>query len=136
VLGAFVASLKGGLVYNTWPTMNGALVPDDLLAIEPWYHNPFENPVMAQFDHRLVAYGLVLCVAIEAWRVFAAPASRQMRLSAAMLMAGVLAQAGLGIWTLLEAVPIGLGIAHQAGAAILLVIAVRHLHVASRNASD
>ncbi len=134
VIGAFVASLKGGLVYNTWPTMNGTLVPDDLWAIEPWWHNPFENPVMAQFIHRLIAYSVVVLVAIEAVRTFASGADREARGSSALLMAGVLGQAALGIWTLLEAVPLGLGIAHQACAAILLVIAVRHMHVAARKA--
>lgn len=131
VIGAFVASLKGGLVYNTWPTMNGALVPDDLMVIEPWYHNPFENPVMAQFNHRLVAYALVVLAALEAWRRMARGAGfiDAAGRSAAWLLAGVLAQAALGIWTLLQAVPIGLGIAHQSCAAILLALAVRHLHV-------
>jgi len=132
VIGAFVASLQGGLVYNTWPSMNGTLIPHDLMAIEPWYHNPFENPVMAQFNHRLVAYLVVALVAVEAWRTFASGAGREARVSAGLLLAGVLGQAGLGIWTLLEAVPLSLGIAHQSCAAILLVIAVRHLHVVSR----
>jgi heme a synthase len=137
VIGAFVASLKGGLVYNTWPTMNGALVPGDLFAIEPWYHNPFENPVMAQFIHRLIAYTVVIAVAVEAWRVLASPATeRRLVVSVWLLLAGVLGQAALGIWTLLEAVPIGLGIAHQACAAILLVIAVRHLHLATYGAGE
>src|SRR6185436_15481229 len=67
VLGAFVASLKGGLTHNTWPTMNGKFIPDEILALEPWYHNPFENPVTAQFDHRLVAY--IVCAAV-AWNVW------------------------------------------------------------------
>lgn len=134
VLGAFVASLKGGLVYNTWPTMGGTFVPDDIGAVEPWYLNPFENPVTAQFDHRLVAYAVVALVALETWRTFARTASREARLSAALLLAGVLAQAALGIWTLLEAVPLGLGIAHQAGAAALLILAVRHLYVVRRRA--
>jgi len=132
VLGAFVASLKGGLVYNTWPSMGGAFVPDDIGAIEPWYLNPFENPVTAQFDHRLVAYAVLALVAFETWRTFASTASREVRISAALLAAGILAQVGLGIWTLLEAVPLGLGIAHQAGAAVLLVLAVRHLYVVRR----
>lgn len=134
VLGAFVASLKGGLVYNTWPSMGGALFPHDLMAIEPWYHNPFENPVTAQFNHRLVAYVVVALVAWEAWRTFSANATREARVSASLLAAGVLGQAALGIWTLLEAVPLSLGIAHQSCAAILLVLAVRHLHVVSRRA--
>jgi cytochrome c oxidase assembly protein subunit 15 len=132
VLGAFVASLKGGLVYNTWPTMGGALFPDDLMAVEPWWHNPFENPVMAQFNHRLVAYAVVALVAVEAWRTFTSGPGREARISAGLLIAGVLGQAALGIWTLLQAVPVELGIAHQSCAAILLVLAVRHLHVVSR----
>ncbi len=131
IVGAFVASLQGGLVYNTWPTMNGAFVPDDLLALEPWYHNPFENPVTAQFIHRLIAYAIVAAVAVEAWRVYDSPEKLDLRGSAALLLAAVIGQAALGIWTLLHAVPIGLGIAHQACAAILLVIAVRHLHLAT-----
>ncbi|HYD15166.1 MAG TPA: COX15/CtaA family protein [Hyphomicrobium sp.] len=134
VLGAFVASLKGGLVYNTWPTMDGALIPHDLMAIEPWWHNPFENAVTAQFNHRLVAYTVIVLVAFEAWRTFTSGAGREARVSAGLLVAGVLGQAALGIWTLLEAVPLGLGIAHQSCAAILLILAVRHLHVVSRRA--
>jgi heme a synthase len=133
ILGAFVASLKGGLTHNTWPTMNGKLIPDEILAIEPWYHNPFENPVTAQFDHRLVAYTVCAFVLWNVWTLLSAPRqTRAIRNSALLLLAGVLAQIALGIWTLLEAVPLGLGIAHQAGAAILLVIAVRHLHILRR----
>jgi cytochrome c oxidase assembly protein subunit 15 len=131
VLGAFVASLKGGLVYNTWPSMNGTWLPHDLFALEPWYHNPLENPVTAQFNHRLVAYLVVVLAAIEGWRSGVRGPDPETRRSAALLLAAVLAQAALGIWTLLEAVPIGLGIAHQGFAAVLLVVAVRHLHIAS-----
>lgn len=134
VLGAFVASLKGGLVYNTWPTMGGTLFPHDLMAIEPWYHNPFENPVTAQFNHRLVAYVVIALVAMSAWRAFYSNDRSDVRTSAALLVAGVLGQAALGIWTLLAAVPLELGIAHQSCAAILLILAVRHLHVSSRRA--
>ena len=135
VLGAFVAGLKGGLVYNTWPSMNGAFVPYDLWAIEPWYLNPFENPVMAQFNHRLVAYAITALAAFELWRTLRSrDVTATETRSAVLLMAGVLAQVALGIWTLLAAVPIGLGIVHQAAAAVLLVIAVRHLHVTRRGA--
>ncbi|WP_244438536.1 COX15/CtaA family protein [Hyphomicrobium nitrativorans] len=135
VLGAFVAGLKGGLVYNTWPSMNGAFVPYDLWAIEPWYLNPFENPVMAQFNHRLVAYAIAALAALELWRTLRnVERSGAETRSAVLLMAGVMAQVALGIWTLLAAVPIGLGIVHQAAAAVLLVIAVRHLHVVRRSA--
>lgn len=134
MLGAFVAGLKGGLVYNTWPIMNGDIVPYDLLAIEPWYLNPFENPVMAQFNHRLLAYAITVMAALELWRVLRSNAPQVVKGSAILLAAGILAQVALGIWTLLAAVPIGLGIAHQAVAAVVLMIAVRHLHVTIRGA--
>lgn len=130
MLGAFVAGLEGGLVYNTWPSMNGAVVPYDLWAVEPWYLNPFENPVMAQFNHRLVADAIAAMAAFELWRTLRSAAPPPVKQSAMLLMAAVLTQAALGIWTLLAAVPIGLGIAHQAVAAVVLIVAVRHWHVA------
>src|SRR5690606_1324854 len=58
-LGALVAGLKAGLTYNTWPLMDGKLVPDGLLAHSPWYVNFFENVTTVQFDHRIVAYAVV-----------------------------------------------------------------------------
>ena len=60
VLGAFVAGLKAGFTYNTWPLMDGKLVPDGLLSMSPWYLNPFENITMVQFNHRVMAYVLVV----------------------------------------------------------------------------
>jgi cytochrome c oxidase assembly protein subunit 15 len=135
VLGAFVAGLKAGLLYNTWPSMNGMLIPDDLLAMEPWYLNPFENPSMAQFDHRLVAYAVLVLAAVEVWRLARAGTRSEVKGSSHLLLAAVVAQAALGIWTLLHAVPLHLGIAHQAGAALVLIVAVRHLHVTRRVAT-
>ncbi|MFA5950669.1 MAG: COX15/CtaA family protein [Hyphomicrobium sp.] len=132
VLGAFVAGLKGGLLYNTWPDMNGKLVPDDILALTPWYANIFENPATAQFDHRLVAYVLVALAAAHVWSIFSRPRAAIVKGSAALLMAGILAQVVLGITTLLNAVPVGLGIAHQAAAAVLLVLVTRHVHITQR----
>ena len=58
-----MAGLDAGLVANTWPTMDGELVPHGLFVAEPWWRNLFENPVTAQFDHRMVAY-LILVVAL------------------------------------------------------------------------
>ncbi len=129
VLGAFVAGLKAGAGYNTWPLMDGRLIPDGLGAMQPWYRNLFENALTVQFNHRLVAYVLVAAAAWQAWalgtRAHASPA----RISAAVLAAAVLEQAALGIWTLLAQVPLALGLAHQAGAAAVFAIAVWHLHV-------
>src|SRR5579863_5484104 len=66
IAGAFVAGLRGGLVYNTFPLMNGYLVAPDYAAVSPWYRNPFENPVAAQFDHRVLAE-LTWLAAVSLW---------------------------------------------------------------------
>lgn len=126
-LGAFVAGLKAGLAYNTWPLMNGQVIPDGILSLSPWYLNVVENAVTVQFNHRLVAY---IVVALGLWHcvsIVRSGSSGEIRTSAVLLATGLLAQMALGIITLLHAVPIGLGIAHQGFAAIVLVIAVRHL---------
>lgn len=126
-LGAFVAGLKAGLAYNTWPLMNGQVVPDDLFALSPWLINFVENATTVQFNHRLVAY---IVVALGLWHcatLLRTIPSGEIRTSALLLATGLLAQTALGVITLLHAVPIGLGIAHQGFAAIVLAIAVRHL---------
>jgi heme a synthase len=133
VLGAFVAGLKGGLVHNTWPLMNGAFVPEDFTALSPWYLNLVENPATLQFLHRLLAY---LLVALALWHAISTAATADdddVIVSARILAAAFLVQAGLGISTLLAAaeaarIPIGLGLMHQGGAAIVLGFAVWHAH--------
>jgi cytochrome c oxidase assembly protein subunit 15 len=127
LLGAFVAGLKAGASYNTWPLMDGRLLPDGLGAMEPWYLNLFENALTVQFNHRLVAYALVLATLWHVWTLRGTPDSR-VRFTTAALAAAVLAQAVLGIATLLAQVPLALGLAHQAGAAAVFGVAVWHLH--------
>lgn len=124
--GAFVAGLDAGMAYNTWPTMDGAFLPDGLGVMTPWYANLFENALTVQFNHRSLAYAIALWVVIQAFAALRAEPSAW-RTSALILLAAVLAQIALGIWTLLAQVPIGLGLAHQAGAFVLLGIAVWHL---------
>ncbi|MDX2202778.1 MAG: COX15/CtaA family protein [Hyphomicrobiaceae bacterium] len=127
-LGALVAGMKAGLAYNTWPLMDGQLVPRGLLVMEPWYLNLFENAMTVQFNHRMVAY---LLAAVTAWHVAAVlrtAAGPQARASALALGLATLVQIGLGIWTLLAQVPLGLGLVHQLGAAILFSITVWHAH--------
>ena len=127
LLGAFVAGLKAGASYNTWPLMDGRLLPDGLGAMEPWYLNLFENALTVQFNHRLVAYALVFATLWHVWRPRGTRNSR-IRFTAAALAAAVLAQAALGVATLLAQVPLALGLAHQAGAAAVFGVAVWHLH--------
>jgi len=132
VLGALVAGLKAGLAYNTWPLMDGGLVPDGLAALEPWYLNVFENAATVQFNHRLMAYLVTGLALWQAWDLRRAGGAGPLSASASLLAAAVLCQVALGIWTLLAAVPLWLGLAHQAGAAAVFALAVRHAGLAAR----
>jgi cytochrome c oxidase assembly protein subunit 15 len=118
--GGFVAGLDAGMGYNTWPLMDGQLIPKGLMIMEPAWRNFFENAMTVQFDHRLIAYTVAAYAALHAWRV-------KSRAAKAVLHA-VLLQIGLGIWTLLAQVPLWLGLAHQAGAMIVFATAVWNLH--------
>lgn len=131
VLGALVAGMKAGLTHNTWPLMDGALIPDGLWVMSPWYLNPFENATTVQFNHRMVAYLIVVGVLWQAVSVMRADDFR-LAPSAFALAAGVLVQAALGIWTLLAHVPLSLGLAHQGVAAVVTGIAAWHLFLATR----
>ena len=128
LLGALVAGLKAGTAYNTWPLMDGSLVPGGLGAMEPWYLDLFENALTVQFNHRVAAYALVAAVLWHAWSAMRGTDGARSKGSALMLAAAVVAQGALGVWTLLAQVPLALGLAHQAGAAALFGIAVWHLH--------
>jgi cytochrome c oxidase assembly protein subunit 15 len=128
LLGALVAGLKAGQAYNTWPLMDGRIIPSGLGAIEPWYLNLFENAMTVQFNHRVVAYGLVVAVVWRAAVLFGSTARRGERRSAGCLALAVVMQLGLGIWTLLSHVPPALGVAHQAMAAIVFALAVWHCY--------
>jgi cytochrome c oxidase assembly protein subunit 15 len=124
-LGALVAGLHAGLIYNTWPLMDGSFVPavSLLLPETPWWANAFETVATVQFDHRMGAYilfALALAHALIAWRL--SPGMAMAR-RAGLVAALVTAQAGLGIMTLLLVVPIWAGVLHQAAAMIVLIAA-------------
>jgi cytochrome c oxidase assembly protein subunit 15 len=119
-LGGLVAGLDAGMGYNTWPLMDGQLIPRGLLIMEPLWRNFFENAMTVQFDHRLAAYAVTIYAAIYAWQV-------KGRAAKAVLHA-VLLQVALGIWTLLAQVPLWLGLAHQAGAMIVFATAIWVIH--------
>jgi cytochrome c oxidase assembly protein subunit 15 len=125
-LGALVAGLRAGLVYNSWPLMDGHWIPSGTFGLSPWPRSIVDDVTTAQFDHRIVAYAVVVCSlaqAFFAWR--AAPRTALAR--RAFGLAGLaLAQAALGIATLLLLVPIGLALAHQALALILFGLAMAH----------
>ena len=135
IAGAFVAGLKAGLTYNTWPLMDGHLIPNGLGMMSPWYLNLFENITAVQFNHRVIAYAVALIVAAHAFSLIRSADDERVQASAGLLVAAIVAQGGLGIWTLLAVVPLALALAHQGGAAVLFAIAVRHLFVVRQAAA-
>jgi cytochrome c oxidase assembly protein subunit 15 len=125
-LGALVAGLRAGRVYNTWPEIDGALIPSAarLWFEEPWWRNLFDNTLTVQFEHRMVAYALfalAILHAADAVRSRAGPAAVN---GAVWLAVAIVVQAALGIQTLLHQVPILLGLAHQAMAIVVLTLAI------------
>ncbi|MBT7612042.1 MAG: heme A synthase, partial [Rhodospirillaceae bacterium] len=124
VSGAFVAGLDAGLYYNTFPLMDGQLVPSGYLADDPWWLNPFQNIAVVQFNHRLLAVATVLVILAYWLWVRSSSLTRRTRHAASTLAAMALVQAGLGIATLLAYVPVWLGALHQAGALVLFTLAL------------
>jgi cytochrome c oxidase assembly protein subunit 15 len=125
-LGALVAGLRAGLVYDTWPLIEGAFVPDaaSLFAAAPGgLRNLFENPLTVQFDHRMVAYALWIFAVLHALDT---ARSREALAGALTLAAAITIQASLGILTLVHAVPLPLALAHQGMALVVLALAVIH----------
>ena len=125
-LGALVAGLRAGLIYDTWPLMGSSLVPGEAFRPNP-LQAIFGDPATAQFDHRMIGYAVVAFAIVQAIAALrAAPGS--LLASRAMVLAAVaLLQVGLGIATLLTFVPIELALAHQAIALALFGLAVVHL---------
>lgn len=135
--GGFVAGIRAGLAYNTFPLMNGYVVPPDILLLEPWYLNFFSNMATVQFDHRLIAWLLAFAVPWFWFKSRAAALAPRARLACNLLLLALALQITLGIATLLHVVPVALAAAHQAGAMILfgIVLWVNHeLRVMSRAA--
>jgi cytochrome c oxidase assembly protein subunit 15 len=127
--GGLVAGIHAGLAYNTFPLMGGALVPRDIMLIEPWYLNFFYNMATVQFDHRAIAWVLALTVSVFWWSVRASPdAPGPARSGANLLLALLVLQVTLGICTLLFVVPLSLAALHQAGAILLFAASLNVAH--------
>jgi cytochrome c oxidase assembly protein subunit 15 len=131
LLGGLVAGLDAGMAYNTWPLMDGAIVPDGLFAVSPAWLNAFENALTVQFNHRVAAILVVVAALFTWWRSRSLPASAARKLGL-LLVAVVGLQFALGIWTLLAQVPLALGLAHQAGALALIAVATLLAHATRR----
>jgi len=127
-LGALVAGSRAGLSYNTWPLMDGAVIPPlaDLFVTRPWYENFFDNVALVQFQHRAVAYVLFVLVYIHASIVKQVHPGSGLVGQVNLLLAAVLAQSILGIMALLLVVPLWAALSHQVLAMATLAVAVWH----------
>lgn len=119
ITGGFVAGIRAGKAYNTFPLMNGHILPPESFMIDPWYLNFFNNMALVQFDHRLGAWLLAFLVPWFVFKVRAIDVPNRARWAANLLLLALVIQISLGIATLLLAVPIALGAAHQAGSMLV-----------------
>ena len=127
-LGALVAGLDAGLVFNTWPQIDGALIPsaERLWFESPAWRNLFENTLTVQFDHRMVAYALWIAATLHLVDVIRARRGGAVLNGALALACAVTLQAGIGIVTLLHQAPLPLALLHQIMGIVVLTIAVIH----------
>ena len=126
LLGALVAGLHAGFIYNSWPLMDGRFAPGDAFVQSPWWINFFENPGMAQFDHRMGAYVIAFVVFALWWKERRLMLPRLAKRSGIALVHLTIFQIALGITTLLLQAPEFLAALHQLTAALLLCAAVWH----------
>ena len=127
-LGALVAGLRAGYIYNTWPLIDGGLIPQAarLFSTSPLWRNFFENALTVQFDHRMLAYTIWICALLHAIDAARTAGKGTALAGAITLAAAVTLQAALGIWTLLEVAPLSLSLFHQAMAMLVLTAATLH----------
>ena len=123
LLGGFVAGLDAGLTYNTWPLMDGQFVPEGAYATSPVWLTPFENVTTVQFNHRMMGYAVFASVIA----LFIAGMRQGLKApTGAYLVAAVVVQVLLGIWTLIAGMPLWLAALHQFGAVVLLTASLIH----------
>lgn len=138
--GALVAGLRAGYIYNTWPLIDDAFIPpaEELARLSPWWANLVDNVTTVQFNHRMLAYVLLALASIHLIDVAVSAGGRAAR-GATVLFGHIVAQAGLGIATLLLVVPLWAALSHQALAMGVLAVATLHarrLSAAERAAEE
>jgi len=128
ISGAFVAGLRAGFVFNTFPKMDGQWIHKDLLSMQPLWRNFTESLLTVQFDHRVLA--TLTLLTISAFWLYARNRGMPTRARPALnlLMITVLVQFSLGIATLLMFVPTTLGVLHQGTAMVLFTLALYYNH--------
>ena len=128
ISGGFVAGLKAGKIYNTFPMMGNYWVPPDVMALDPWWLNFFENMATVQFDHRILAITTFLLIIVYWYRMPRSDLPARVAKGVNALLHTAILQVALGIATLLLVVPIALAAAHQAIAMILFTVALYLCH--------
>lgn len=128
VTGGLVAGSRAGVVYRTFPLMHGDLVPPGVYALTPWWSNLIHNMGAIQFHHRMAAWALVLGVLVLLARSGLAPT--HVRRSIHLIVAAVAMQVTIGAYTVIAGVPVALGVAHQAGALLVITSLVWFAHSA------
>ncbi|RKF17030.1 heme A synthase [Roseovarius spongiae] len=124
LIGALVAGIDAGRSYTEWPLMGGALWPPQMMVIEPWWRNFFENPGTVQFIHRMIGY-LLLAFTVVVWLRGRRSAYTATRAAFSAGLIAVLAQIGLGIATVLTAAAWQVAIVHQMMAVAVWVLILR-----------
>lgn len=126
--GAFVAGMRAGFAYNTWPLMDGSVLPPEAWSLQPLSANILGNMALVQFTHRWLGPATLVMILAWATRCWPSTSTRQKKWLAAL--AGMaLAQVALGIATLLSHVEIAVAVAHQAGAMTLLTLLLINLRM-------
>jgi len=132
ISGGFVAGTDAGLAYNTFPLMGGKFIPDGLLTVQPAIMNLFENIVTIQFNHRLIAYFLVIVIPVFWFNVLRSQATARTKQIAHIMLVMLVIQVALGISTLLMHVPVSIASMHQGGALVLLTLSLLINHELGR----
>ncbi|MCP5092427.1 MAG: heme A synthase [Gammaproteobacteria bacterium] len=132
VSGGFVAGLKAGKIYNTFPMMGDYWLPPGMMALEPFWRNFFDNMTTVQFDHRWLAVTTFVMIVIYWFTARKVDLPRRARPAVNALLHTAVLQVALGISTLLLAVPVILGAAHQAVALLLFTVGLYLVHALRR----
>jgi len=129
IAGAFVAGLHAGKTYNTWPLMDGDIVPAGYLQLQPVWKNMFENIAAVQFNHRSLAY-IILGLAI--WVLISSSLNHRVNIKAKVFLGLLIWQVILGIWTLLAGDPLWLALLHQFSAIFVFLAVVSMMRTARK----
>ena len=117
ILGAFLAGLDGGLIYNSWPDMNGSFIPNDINYSDLFFYSSLDHPSVIQFYHRLTAYLLFIFLIILNYNSFKAKTDFK---AIIILNFAIFIQIVLGVLTLITGVKITYASLHQLGSVFVL----------------